>query len=50
MIVYPNAKIKVCYPKDFAELAENSSEVDIILNKIDELYQLDIIGGYNNEF
>lgn len=35
---------------DFAQLSENSSAVDDILNKIDELYQLDVIGGYDDEF
>lgn len=35
---------------DFAQLSENSSAVDEILNKIDELYQLDVIGGYDDEF
>ena len=35
---------------DFANLSENASSVDVILNKIDELYQLDIIGDYNDKF
>ena len=35
---------------DFAQLSENSSAVDDILNKIDEIYQLDVIGGYDDEF
>ena len=35
---------------DFANLSENASAVDEILSKIDELYQLNIIGGYDDEF
>lgn len=35
---------------DFAQLSENSSDVNNILNKIDELYKLDFIGGYDDEF
>ena len=35
---------------DFANLSENASAVDEILTKIDELYQLNIIGGFDDEF
>lgn len=35
---------------DFANLSENASAVDEILSKTDELYQLNIIGGYDDEF
>lgn len=36
--------------KDFQLLAENSSEVDKLTTKVETLYQLNIIGGYENEF
>ena len=35
---------------DFAKLSVNAKAVDEILTKIDELYQLNIIGGYDDEF
>ena len=36
--------------EDFAKLAENSSAVDKILTKIENLYQINVIGGYDDEF
>lgn len=36
--------------KDFQKMAENSSEVDKLITKIENLYQLNIIGGYDDEF
>ena len=36
--------------KDFQKLAENSSEVDKLITKIENLYQLNVIGGYEDEF
>ena len=36
--------------KDFQKLAENSSEVDKLITKIESLYQLNVIGGYEDEF
>lgn len=36
--------------EDFQALAENSLEVDKVKCKIDSLYNLDIIGGYEDEF
>lgn len=36
--------------KDFQRLAENSSEVDKLTTKVERLYQLNVIGGYDDEF
>ncbi len=36
--------------KDFQKLAENSSEVDKLTTKVERLYQLNVIGGYDDEF
>lgn len=35
--------------EDFAKLSENSSSVDEILTKIESLYQINVIGGYDDD-
>ena len=36
--------------KDFEKLAENASDVDKLITKVENLYNLNKIGGYEDEF